>query len=330
MAKRYISINPQSLQASKNTVLKLQQHLQDNLNFLAFSWQKYGQYLGYVLFMVVLLTVFESCQQYFYIVRYDLAPNEQNLFATVVVAQFYRWLIWLAISLMFFLRYIKKTEQAKPDETPVKTWLFINIAALVIINIGAIACLEIVIGAAPFSFSVFNETLVFRFFQKTPIYTLAYIALFAIYSLLNLKDNLQVEIVGLKDLSDKQKMAIDDTDINENKTSQQEQDLTMLSIKVGNSYKMIDIDDICWLEAYDYCVKIHTLDAQVFAMRNSLKALEKQLTGKHFLRIHRKAIVNMQKAREISFTPNPRVILENELALEIAQSRVKDVKAYLQ
>jgi hypothetical protein len=76
-------------------------------------------------------------QYCFHIIRYDLAPDEQNLFATLVVAPFNRWLIWLAISLMFFLRYMKKEEQ--------------------------------------------------------------------------------------------------------------DQDLTMLSIKVGNSYKMIDIDDICWL-----------------------------------------------------------------------------------
>jgi DNA-binding LytR/AlgR family response regulator len=58
--------------------------------------------------------------------------------------------------------------------------------------------------------------------------------------------------------------------------------------------------------------------------------LEKQLTSKHFLRIHRKAIVNMQKAKEIVFTPSPKVILTDELALDIAQSRIKDVKAYLQ
>ena len=259
-------------------------------------------------------------------VRFNLAPNEANLFSGLLIGQFYRWLLWLVISVVYFVWFIG---QSKDDETHDKAvnkrQVVMNVMGLVLVNITLITFVEMVIAEQPFSLNTLKETLVFFFFQKAPIYTLSYIALLALYQLLNLKDNLHVEIVALKDLNEKQQMSIEN-----NHNEKANEDLAILSIKVGNSYKMIAVKDICWLEAYDYCVKIHTRDDQVFAMRNSLKALEKQLSSKHFLRIHRKSIVNMQKAKAVVFTPRPKVIINDDLMLEIAQSRIKDVKAYLQ
>lgn len=296
-------------------------YLQAQLNFLAYCRQKYGRYLTYVLCTVLLMVIFEAAQQYFYIVRFDLTEQRDNLFGHLFIGHFYRWLIWLTITVVFLLYRFKRFAEDKPD----KAFIIVCIIQMVLCNIVVIAAVETLKSDNPITVAGAGEILVFYFFQKTPIYTLSYIALLSVYGLLNLKDNLQLEIVALKDLNEKQQAQLPKS------TEQVEDDeVAMLSIKVGNSYKMIAVDDICWVEAYDYCVKIHTRDDQVFAMRNSLKALEKQLSSKHFLRIHRKAIVNMQKAREVSFNPTPKVILDNERSIDIAQSRVKEVKAYLQ
>jgi DNA-binding LytR/AlgR family response regulator len=304
------------------------QKLKSQMDFLSYNGQKYGQYLGYVLLMLVVLIVFQSAQQYFSIVRYDLAPNRQDFFGELLIGQFYRWVLWLLISLVYFLRFSKETGLSEQDNSTrqlmISPRIVMHVIGLILLNIVAITIFEALIADGPVTLAVLKERLVFYFFQKTPIYTLAYIAMLALYHLINLKDNLQVEIVSLKNVNEQQQAVIEKTDMQKSN-----EDLTMLSIKVGSSYKMIAVEDICWLEAYDYCVKIHTHDAQVFAMRNSLKALEKQLSPKHFLRIHRKAIVNMQKAQGVTFSPQAKVILSDELTLEIAQSRIKAVKAYL-
>lgn len=317
-----------SNRSSIQIVFNLAQKMQTQRDFICYNRQKYGQYLGYVLVMLLILTVFESAQQYFYIVRYDLSPGRDNLFTELFIGQFYRWLLWLLISLLYFMHFSQHTEQLTQTNATNKSLnspkVIAHIIGLILFNIAAIAVFEVLIVDEPFSLAGLQERLVFYFFQKTPIYTLSYIALLALYHLLNLKDNLQVEVVSLKNLNQQQQAVIENADV-----QNANDDLAMLSIKVGSSYKMIAVEDICWLEAYDYCVKIHTHDDQVFAMRNSLKALEKQLSPKHFLRIHRKAIVNMQKAQEVVFSPQPKVILNDDLTLEIAQSRIKHVKAYL-
>lgn len=301
---------------------------------MTFCWHKYGRYFTYVLLTVVLMVLFESAQQYFYIIRFELIEQSERLYSQLFFNHFHRWMIWLLVTVVFLLHQLKHPTDEQPD----KGFMAVKIIQLVLVNIVMIALVESIKTDVPVTVATVSEMLVFFFFQKTPIYTLSYIALLAVYGLLNLKDNLQLEIVALNDLSEKQKEAFNaqqqvlnaqDKARTEEKPAADDE-LAMLSIKVGNSYKMIAVEDICWVEAYDYCVKIHTHDAEVFAMRNSLKALEKQLTGKHFLRIHRKAIVNMQKATEVSFNPTPKVVLDNELSIDIAQSRVKDVKAYLQ
>ena len=139
----------------------------------------------------------------------------------------------------------------------------------------------------------------------------AHVAILGLFHLVNVNQNLAIEIFDLKNK------------IKKGNTQ-------ALSIKIGNKSKIIPLSDILWIEAYDYCVKIHTVSQHTYAMRNSLKALEKKLQDNHFLRVHRKAIVNMNKVSEVSYNSTSFLTLENQIKIDIAQSRLRDIKSFLQ
>ena len=102
----------------------------------------------------------------------------------------------------------------------------------------------------------------------------------------------------------------------------------ILNIKIGNKRKIIPVETILFLEADDYCVNVHTIDNPAYSMRISLKSLEEKLEH-HFLRVHRKSIVNMKKVKELNLNRNPNLILENNKQVLVSKSNLKKVKDYL-
>jgi len=63
-------------------------------------------------------------------------------------------------------------------------------------------------------------------------------------------------------------------------------------------------------------------------MRSSLKALEQKLDS-NFLRVHRKAIVNMDFAKEINLSQSPILILQNNEVIAISKSNLKLVRDFI-
>jgi two-component system LytT family response regulator len=61
---------------------------------------------------------------------------------------------------------------------------------------------------------------------------------------------------------------------------------------------IIPHDDIVWIEAEDYYVRIHTRDRRVL-VRESLRSLSDALDAAAFVRVHRSAIANVKCIREI-------------------------------
>jgi two-component system LytT family response regulator len=71
-----------------------------------------------------------------------------------------------------------------------------------------------------------------------------------------------------------------------------------LLVKVGTRSVLVPVADIDWIEAEDYCVTLH-VGGQQHVLRESLAALEAQLDAERFVRIHRSAIVNVERIREL-------------------------------
>lgn len=62
---------------------------------------------------------------------------------------------------------------------------------------------------------------------------------------------------------------------------------------------LVDVGEIEWIEADDYCVRIHQRDGEVHVLRRSLKWFGERLDPEQFLRVHRSALINRSYLREI-------------------------------
>lgn len=71
-----------------------------------------------------------------------------------------------------------------------------------------------------------------------------------------------------------------------------------LPIRSNGRVYFLGIDDIDWLEAADNYVKVHARD-ETHMIRQTLHRLEESLSWRGFIRVHRSAIVNIARIREI-------------------------------
>jgi two-component system LytT family response regulator len=69
-------------------------------------------------------------------------------------------------------------------------------------------------------------------------------------------------------------------------------------VPVAKGQLVIDLDEIDWIEADDYYAAIHARGGR-HLIRESLTSLAKRLDPSRFLRVHRSAIVNMNRVREV-------------------------------
>ncbi len=72
-----------------------------------------------------------------------------------------------------------------------------------------------------------------------------------------------------------------------------------LTIKVNGKIHFIPLEEIIWIEAYDYYVKIHVAE-RFFLLRDSLKKMEARLPFPPFVRVHKSSIINQKYLQEIA------------------------------
>jgi two-component system, LytTR family, response regulator len=92
---------------------------------------------------------------------------------------------------------------------------------------------------------------------------------------------------------------------------------------------VIPHDDIVWIEAEDYCARIH-LRGRTLLVRDSLRALGDSLDGGGFVRVHRSAIANVACIRAIEplASGDQRLTLSDGTVLKISRThRAHVVKA---
>jgi len=74
--------------------------------------------------------------------------------------------------------------------------------------------------------------------------------------------------------------------------------LTRITVRTAQRVQVVRVADIDWIEAADYCAKLHA-GASTHVVRVSLGALERLLDPGVFVRVHRSAIVNVNRLEEI-------------------------------
>ena len=71
-----------------------------------------------------------------------------------------------------------------------------------------------------------------------------------------------------------------------------------LAIREVGRVVFLPIEEIDWIESADYYVQLH-VGTKSYLHRETMQSLEARLDPERFVRIHRKAIVNVQRVREL-------------------------------
>lgn len=273
--------------------------------------------MGLLLLMAI---TFETLQQLFYIRRFQL--DTDITFWKVLRSQSYRWGIWVLLGgLLAVFAWRKRFE--KLDSMKGYTAYFLFVVFLVALNILLISTIQSILNGDPFIWeSFFSDYIAFYTYQKAPIYTLGYIAMAIILHLYFANEQLQIKIHELVEIKNTNEAQYQNLIASNNDKTQ------VINIKIGNKRKIIPIESILWIEADDYCVRVHLMDDSAYTMRSSLKTLEEKLQDP-FLRVHRKAIVNMKMAKELNTAPTPFLKLSNDIEVPVSKSNLKMVRGFI-
>lgn len=71
-----------------------------------------------------------------------------------------------------------------------------------------------------------------------------------------------------------------------------------LPIRARGRVYFVDVEEIDWVEAADNYVKVHT-QGEAHVVRQTLRRMEETLSPQGFIRVHRSAIVNVARIREV-------------------------------
>jgi two-component system LytT family response regulator len=106
--------------------------------------------------------------------------------------------------------------------------------------------------------------------------------------------------------------------------------LTRLMIKSTGRVFFLKVDEIDWIGADDYYVKLH-VGRKSHLLRETMNELESKLDPEKFLRIHRSAIVNLDRVKEMHphFNGDYVVILMDGTQLKLSRSRREQLQTLL-
>jgi two-component system LytT family response regulator len=98
--------------------------------------------------------------------------------------------------------------------------------------------------------------------------------------------------------------------------------LSRITVRVAQRVQIVRVSDIDWIEAADYCARLH-VGTTVHVVRISLSALERLLDPRSFIRVHRSAIVNLERIKEIvsDASGDGTILLADGTHVRLARSR---------
>ncbi len=106
--------------------------------------------------------------------------------------------------------------------------------------------------------------------------------------------------------------------------------LDRLVVKAGGSARLLEVDEIDWIEATGVYVTLHVGTREVLH-RIALSELETRLDPRRFVRIHRSAIVNLQRVARLDALTHGEfeVVLRNGTRVRLSRTYRSHVEAIL-
>ena len=123
-------------------------------------------------------------------------------------------------------------------------------------------------------------------------------------------------------LSQKLLALLEDRDLRRSPQSRSQSYLTRLMVKSAGRVLFLKTDEIDWVEAADYYVKLH-VGRKGHLLRETMSELESKLDPEKFVRIHRSTIVNLDRVREMHplFGGEYGVVLHDGTELKLSRTR---------
>lgn len=106
--------------------------------------------------------------------------------------------------------------------------------------------------------------------------------------------------------------------------------LDRIAVKSEGRVTFVRTADVDWIEACDDYIRVHA-GSTSHELRQPLKELAARLDGRRFVRIHRSAIVNLDRVQELQphFNGSYVVVLKNGATLPISRARREELRAAL-
>jgi two-component system, LytTR family, response regulator len=106
--------------------------------------------------------------------------------------------------------------------------------------------------------------------------------------------------------------------------------LTRILVRESGAVRFQPVDTIDWIEAADYYAKLHIGDA-IQLVRHTMNELERELDPGQFVRVHRSAIVNVSRVKEIrvDYQNHHIVVLRNGERVPLSRSRKEVLESVL-
>jgi two-component system, LytTR family, response regulator len=103
-----------------------------------------------------------------------------------------------------------------------------------------------------------------------------------------------------------------------------------LAVRSDGRVSFIEVAEIDWIEAADYCVRIHA-GGRYHLHREPMKDLESRLDPRRFFRVHRSAIVNLARIKELQpyFHGESIVVLHDGARLKLSRGRREQLHSIL-
>jgi two-component system LytT family response regulator len=107
--------------------------------------------------------------------------------------------------------------------------------------------------------------------------------------------------------------------------------LTRLLIKSSGRISFLKTEDVDWIGAEDYYVKLH-VGRKHHLLRETMNEMEAKLDPAKFVRVHRSSIVNIERIRELQqhFNGEYIVVLRDGTELKLSRSRREQLQNMLQ
>jgi two-component system LytT family response regulator len=100
-----------------------------------------------------------------------------------------------------------------------------------------------------------------------------------------------------------------------------------LAVRVGDGLVLLRTEQVDWIEAADNYVNLHC-GGETHTVRETMNALQKTLDPRKFLRIHRSAIVNLDRVKALQpwFRGDYRVVLSTGATLTLSRGYRKNLE----